>query len=194
MLDVTADFENWQAFGLDGEPYLPAEGAPVIPQVSRFYRIPNTGSVDLVIGDSQFRIVDDVNPYPYQPEDVPFRRDSRDPVIYTRDAWYPESIARISEPMIFRDFRVVQVTLCPVQVNPVTRQARIYENIDVEIVANDTPGENETPESSPAFRQFCARLSRDDSQSGGQRSRRGHNNSRDLYDYCQQSGVGYAIC
>jgi hypothetical protein len=101
-LDLTVDFERWQAFGIDGEPYLPEEGAPVIPQVSRFYRIPNTGSVNLLIQDAQFRLEDGVNAYPYHPEDTAFSRDTRDPVIYTRDAWYPEAIADISEPMIFR--------------------------------------------------------------------------------------------
>ena len=42
-----------------------------------------------------------------------------------------------------RAFRIAAVTLNPVQVNPVTRQARVYHNITVDIVANDQPGVNE---------------------------------------------------
>ena len=42
-----------------------------------------------------------------------------------------------------RDFRVVTVTLHPVQVNPVTHQARIYRRLSANLVANDRPGENE---------------------------------------------------
>lgn len=48
----------------------------------------------------------------------------------------------MSDPQILRDFRVVTVRINPVQVNPVTRQARIYRDVQVEVVPNDQPGVN----------------------------------------------------
>ena len=85
-------------------------------------------------------------------ETPPFGQLTRDAQVYGKDAWYPENIAVLSSPMIFRDLRVVQLTLYPVQVNPVTHQARIYRNLDAQIVATDEPGENEIAESAPAAR------------------------------------------
>jgi hypothetical protein len=133
-------YENFQAFSLQGEPFIPAEGHPTVPQVSRFYQIPNTGGVDLVISDAEYDVVDNINSLPYQGVEGDVSRLVRDPDIYTKDGWYPANVAIMTDPMIMRDFRVVQVTLHPVQVNPVTHQARIYRNISVDVVANNQPG------------------------------------------------------
>jgi hypothetical protein len=143
VVEMVEDFETYQAFVLDGEPFIPEEGSPAVPQVTRFYRIPNTGGVDLIIRNVEFTVQDNINPYPYVAERSSFSRETRNIAQYSQDAWYPEQVATISAPIIFRDFRVVTVTLHPVQVNPVTGQARIYSQINVDIVANDQPGFNE---------------------------------------------------
>ena len=134
-------YENYQVFTLQGESYVPMEGYPAVPQVFRFYRIPNTGGADLVINDSDYDIVDNVNALPYQKENGGAL--TKDQTMYSTDAWFPTNVATITAPMVMRDFRVVGVTLYPVQVNPVTHQARIYRNISVDVVANNQPSDNE---------------------------------------------------
>lgn len=143
VIEMVEDFETYQLLALAGEPFIQNEGDPAVPQVTRFYRIPNTGSVELVVRNAEFEVRNDINPYPYFAERSGFNRDSRNTQVYSKNAWYPAEIATISEPMIMRDFRVVTVTLHPVQVNPVTGQARVYSQINVDIVANDLPGTNE---------------------------------------------------
>ncbi len=141
--DHFEDFENYQVFGIPGEPFVMEDGVPSVPQVSRFYRIPNTGSAELVFLNTEFELIGNVKPKPYQIEEGgTFSRDHRS-MVYTRDEWYPPVVAEMSSPVIMRDFRLVRVTLYPVQVNPVTGQARLYHHLSVDIVANDTPGENE---------------------------------------------------
>ncbi|MBK6764924.1 MAG: hypothetical protein IPG71_01075 [bacterium] len=140
---VTKGFENYQVVALDGEAVIAQDGAPAVPHVTRFYRIPNTGSAELVIQNAEYDLVEGYEALPYIEEGHEFRFDAKDAMIYGADEWYPREIAVMSSPMIMRDFRVVTVTLNPVQVNPVTRQARIYRDIQVDIVANDQPGENE---------------------------------------------------
>ncbi|MBU1636105.1 carboxypeptidase regulatory-like domain-containing protein [bacterium] len=143
VVEMVENFETYQLFALEGEPFIQTEGNPSVPQITRLYRIPNTGGVDLVIRNAEFEIQNGINPYPYVAERSSFNRDNRNLEIYTKSAWYPQEIATISEPMILRDFRVVTVTLHPVQVNPVTGQARIYSQISVDVVANGQPGVNE---------------------------------------------------
>jgi hypothetical protein len=138
----TVGYENFQAFSLEGERCGPAEGSPAVPMVSRIYRIPNTGGMDLIIRNAGYEFVENINPIPYQ-EEYAATQLKRDAKTYAHDGWYPANIAEMSAPMIMRDFRVVRVTLYPVQVNPVTHQARIYHNLDVDLVANDLPGDNE---------------------------------------------------
>ncbi len=125
---------------LEGEPFRPDEGSPAVPQVTRLYLIPNTGSVELVVRNLKYEVIDNYAPYPYHDPDA---AEVKVAETSKRNSWYPENVVEISDPMIFRDYRVVAVTLFPVQVNPVTRQARHYNSIDVDLVANGTPGINE---------------------------------------------------
>lgn len=140
---LTKGFETYDFVAIDGEAVIPQDGAPALPQVTRFYRIPATGGADLVIQSADYDLVEDYDALPYVEEGHEFRVDSKDAMIYGTDDWYPQSIAEISAPMIMRDFRVVTVTLHPVQVNPVTRQARIYRNIQVDVVPNNEASINE---------------------------------------------------
>ncbi|MBL0061397.1 MAG: hypothetical protein IPP40_07920 [bacterium] len=125
---------------LGGEPFRPDEGSPAVPQVTRLYLIPNTGGVELVVRNLEYELIEDYAPYPYHDPDA---AEVKVAETSKRNSWYPENVVEISDPMIFRDYRVVAVTLFPVQVNPVTRQARHYNSIDVDLVANGTPGINE---------------------------------------------------
>ncbi|HEY3296691.1 MAG TPA: C25 family cysteine peptidase [bacterium] len=141
--DVTVDYQTYQQFGIAGEQSVLAEGSPAVPQVTRFYQIPHTGSADMIITGAEYDVVNDVNPLPLQLRDTGFNALVRNEAVYSKDGWYPENVAVMSDPMIMRDFRVVTVTLYPVQVNPVTHQARIYRNLSVDVVANNHPGVNE---------------------------------------------------
>ena len=119
------------------------EGCPTVPHVSRFLRIPNTGGAQLVVGAAEFDVIDDVDAYPYQKNSVRFNQLCKNEALYAKDEWYPSDPVTVSQPMIMRDFRVVQMTLNPVQVNPVTHQARIYRRLSVDLVANHQPAPNE---------------------------------------------------
>ena len=100
IIDMVEDFETYQVLTIPGEPFIQDEGSPSVPQVTRFYRIPNTGDVDLIIRNAEFEIQEGINPYPYVPERSGFNRDNRNLEIYSKDAWYPSEIATISEPAI----------------------------------------------------------------------------------------------
>ena len=141
--EVVVDFHTYHVIRLPGEPVLFDEGAPALPRVTRYYRIPNTGSVELFFNNATFESLENIDPLPAQIEGKEFHGLLKDRAVYGKNEWYPPEIATISAPMIMRDFRVVMVSLYPVQVNPVIGQARVYQNLDVEIVANNQPGENE---------------------------------------------------
>lgn len=155
LVDTVLNYASYQAFWIPGVPFESVDGRPAIPHLTRFYSIPNTGSVEFVVRSADFEIIDDFHPFPMQIEDHHFASQVRkDESVYGRDAWYPSDIVAVSEPMIFRDYRVVCVTLYPVQVNPVTQQARVYRQIDVDLVSNDVPGENEIRRSRHHTRSF----------------------------------------
>ena len=152
--ELVVDNETYQYFGMPGEPFVMEEGNPAIPQIARFYRIPNTGGVDLVITNAEFELREGVNILPYKFDDTESFDAVRRSAAYADGGWYPPAVAEISEPMLLRDFRVVRVVLYPVQVNAVTGQARVYQNLSVDIVANDQLSVNELTHPRPVTRSW----------------------------------------
>lgn len=143
MEEEMFNYQTYNAFSIPGEPWVWQDGLPAVPQVTRFYRIPNTGSVDLVLTEEEYDLVEGINPFPIQSEVGSFGQLVRNSEVYTRDGWYPSNVVEMSAPLIMRDFRVVTVTMHPVQVNPVTQQVRIYRHLSANLIANHRPGENE---------------------------------------------------
>ena len=90
------DFETYNTFTVPGEPWQWNEGCPAVPQVTRFYRIPNTGSVDLIVTEAEYDLIEGVNPLPVQEEMGSFGQLTRNSKVYTRDAWYPAQVAEVS--------------------------------------------------------------------------------------------------
>lgn len=143
IVDKTLDFQVCQSAALAGASLTSEPGAPSLPQITRIFQIPELGGVELVVRSAEFDLIENYNAYPCPIEEAGSQRYERDPAFYRKNAWYPENVIEISEPEIFRDFRIVTVTLNPVQVNPVTQQARVYRNMEADVVANDAPGVNE---------------------------------------------------
>jgi hypothetical protein len=154
-VDTVVGVQRYQLFVMPGEPLSITPGLPQLPQVSRLYRIPDLGSAHVEITDAEWDEVSGVQVLPAQPDDGISHADfSRDAVVYNSDAWYPPDVVEVSAPMIFRDFRVVQITLHPVQVNSLTHHARVCRRLNVNLVSDDVPGENEIIHPRPPSRAF----------------------------------------
>ena len=66
--DKVVDFTTYQEIGIPGEPFVFEVGSPTVPQITRICRIPNTGSVELLLTNSEFEIFENINPLPLQLE------------------------------------------------------------------------------------------------------------------------------
>ena len=53
--------------------------------------------------------------------------------VYQKDEFYGESLARVEKVGIMRNINMANIYISPVQYNPVTRQIKIYSDIEVEI-------------------------------------------------------------
>ncbi len=60
--------------------------------------------------------------------------------VYAQDKWYPadNDLVQMGSPFIFRDVRGVNLTITPVQYNPVKNQLRVYRNLSVAISGTTT--------------------------------------------------------
>lgn len=113
---------------------LPANaGEPNLPSFSRFVAIPNGATAHIEMGYRSMTTVTNVDLLPAAPlkfdtDDTPdtYERDSR---IYDKNAFFPEQPVSISEPFSLRGVQTVAVTVTPYQYNPVTKELRVYDDL-----------------------------------------------------------------
>jgi hypothetical protein len=72
------------------------------------------------------------------PDDVPFEFGE----IYTKDAFWPGTLAQLEDPFIMRDVRGQTVSVFPFQYNPVTKVLRVYYHIDIDVYSTGKKGNN----------------------------------------------------
>jgi len=126
---------------------LAIDGYPDLPCYSTLLIVPDQSNIEVNIISADYEIIDNVDIAPVQPATlesgapaaIPFTKNM---TAYTTDAFYPAEVVRIGEPMVLRDFRFVQATVQPIQYNPVTRQLKVYTNVNYELVYSGTDTRN----------------------------------------------------
>jgi len=143
-LENAADASALNRPALADEPSSVLPGYPQLPMVTRTILIPPTTGVRLIIHGIDSRLESDFDPFITPPQDGSVNPDlpgvPSDDYLRWVGFWPPEPIV-VSEPAIVRGYRVAQVTLFPIQVNPSTGERRINENFDFEL-AFEGEGEN----------------------------------------------------
>ena len=142
--------ELYQSAQMLGEANTIEPGYPDVPRVTRLIMIDRTGDVDLTILNQQFHLEQGGIPAPVQPLQGDNSYDPSVPVlpvgeVYANNDWYPSQLATISAPMTLRDLRFVVLNVFPVQVNPVTGERRVYDELEVLVENVGGTGENEIP-------------------------------------------------
>lgn len=72
------------------------------------------------------------------PSQVPYEIDPKS----LSDSWYPKDLATATDPFIIRDLRGTSVYVNPFQYNAANNVLRVYKNITVQLIENDTPSIN----------------------------------------------------
>ena len=125
---------------------LPADpGQPNLPAFSRFVAIPNGATAHVEMGYRSMTTVQNVDLLPAAP--IKFDTDDspntyeKDLSIYNRNAFFPEQPVSISAPFSLRGVQTVAVTVTPYQYNPVTKELRIYDDLQFDVHFDGGNGE-----------------------------------------------------
>ena len=118
--------------------YAPNEaGAPNLPSSSTFVAIPNGATASLRMVSSKTKVIQNVDlvpaAIPQLDNDNSLAVYQKNPEIYGRNAFYPESPFQISEVSEIRGVQVVQVGVMPFQYNPVTKELVVYSDLELEL-------------------------------------------------------------
>ena len=121
------------------------EGEPNLPSFSRFVAIPNGASAHIEMGYRSMTTVANVELLPAAP--IKFDTDDspntyeKDLSIYSKNAFFPEQPVTVSEPFSLRGVQTVAVTVVPYQYNPVTKELRVYDDLQFGIRFDGGSGE-----------------------------------------------------
>ncbi len=118
--------------------FLPNQtGFPNLPGTGRYVAIPQGARATFEIVSFRTEIITDIDispapRIPWETEDGPLEY-TKDPAVYSRDAFYPESPVKLSEATQIRGVDAVLVGITPFQYNPVKRELVVYKDIRVDV-------------------------------------------------------------
>ncbi|MDR0364727.1 MAG: C25 family cysteine peptidase [Bacteroidales bacterium] len=118
--------------------FLPNEvGMPDLPGSGRYIAIPNGAKASLSIKNVRTEVIENVELAPAAP--IPFDKEEMSDHIeknmetYSKNAFYPAEPIAISEKTIIRGIEAIILGVTPFQYNPVTKELKIYKDIEMEI-------------------------------------------------------------
>ena len=138
------DAEQREAFGIEwvrystgGQALVCQPGAPELPLVTQLIEIPDRAGVHIRVIRGESEIVYHDRFWPsqeilHQEYDLPLPW-QQDLELYETDAFYPAEVVALSDPALMRNRRLVSLQICPVQVNPVTGEARVWHSLELEL-------------------------------------------------------------
>ena len=137
LTSFTYNGEEMQSIGI-ADISLPNEkGLPNVPSYSRTIAIPQGAQAVLRVKSYEQQVIKNVNVEPslgVQAEtEEPNTDYVKDTKVYSENAFYPAEFASVSPLSNIRGVDVVNICINPVRFNPVTKEAIVYHNIDVEV-------------------------------------------------------------
>ena len=137
LTTFTYNGEEMQAIGIADISLPNAQGMPNVPSYSRAIAIPQGANAVLHVKSYEQQVIKNVNVEPslgIQAENEEPNTDyNKDMKVYTENAFYPAEFATISEPTQMRGVDIVNISISPVRFNPVTKEAIVYHNIEMEV-------------------------------------------------------------
>ena len=171
-LQITVDFTDFELVDagiIDGIMHsrISAENAypslllgnPDLHRMVESIQLPAKGSSELKIIEASYTEYFNIELVPSKgklyrnvdPSTVPYSKSE----IYSNDAFYPNQIANLNSPFVFRSTRGQSIEIVPFQYNPITKVLRVYHHIELEIEVNSKEsGLNEIEETKVRNKQI----------------------------------------
>lgn len=116
-------------------------GSPELPFYSSTIEIPDTGKPTINIRVIASEFVKGVNIKPFRENEL--EQLTFDNSVYTKNTFYPTTIAQIGEPAILRNKRLVSFVVHPFRYNDATHTLEVITKAEIEITFDNEPSVNE---------------------------------------------------
>ncbi|GAB1468587.1 hypothetical protein MASR2M64_13240 [Candidatus Cloacimonadota bacterium] len=120
-------------------------GYPELPMYSMMLAIPPHGDFTVSVQEGNYYTKSGIVPKPVYDTDEKELAQSFNRSAYASKSLYPQQTFAHSNAQILRDFRVIELSVFPVQYKGSNEELKIAREITVNITMNEQPGENELP-------------------------------------------------
>jgi len=113
------------------------EDAPNLPGIGRFFAFPKNAKVQVDLINSRTRLFKKIDIAPAMR--IPVENDQsapiyvEDPLIYTKNKFYPDEPVKISKRGLLRGIDYSMIGITPFQYNPVTKELLVYTDIRLRV-------------------------------------------------------------
>ena len=142
ITEVNIAGENYSQIQFDGSVFTQLKGFAELPFISASLILDNI-NVTLKVIEGEYEEYSLINPL-VPSRGVIYRDQDPASIPYEispgslRDNWYPQNLAKNSSPFIIKDLRGTSVYVYPFRYNAVQNVLRVYKNITVQLIENET--------------------------------------------------------
>ncbi|MEN6444569.1 MAG: C25 family cysteine peptidase [Candidatus Cloacimonas sp.] len=136
---------GYKILSMQGASSTAETGYPELPMFSAWVAIPPKGDIEVKVTAGEMISRKGIKPKPVFADKEQETALEHNRTAYKSSSLYPQSNYSYSQPQILRDFRVVQISLNPIQYIAANEEIKICKNMEVEISIKDRPGINEIP-------------------------------------------------
>lgn len=145
QIEPSSKVIGFQTLKLEGSELSAEDGKPALPIYSATIAIPPTGDYEITVSPGKYTDYPSVKPEPVFATEDMARALDYNKAAYSTDEIYPNRLVEYSRPAIIRDFRVIQITVNPVQWHASTGELRVYDSMEININFTKGSSENELP-------------------------------------------------
>ena len=142
-----ANEQSYQAVNLLTEIVTNQAGSPEVPYVAEMLIVPDRGSVTAeVVEFGEIRSYDGYNLPPAKPtwaEGDPEPDYAENATAYSSSTSFPKELVKLDEPIVFRDFRAVRVSVYPITYIPAKKELHVASSVTIRL--NYGPGPTINP-------------------------------------------------
>ncbi len=121
-------------------------GMPDIPYIAKILAVPNQGTIEAEVLDiGKTQVIEGVNIPPVKErriEGSPEAPYTENGAVYQSENLFPAVQVKVEDPMVFRDFRIVRLSIFPIRYSPARQQIEALTSITVKIKYGSGKGVN----------------------------------------------------
>ena len=135
--EFNADGKTYHSINLGADAIATEVGLPQIPHIAKVLAIPNQGTISVeVLEMSEPKIIKGIHIPPAREswiEGKPETQYLENEESYSSVNYYPQEIARVEEPAVFRDFRIARISIFPIRYSPAKKEIEAYSSITIRV-------------------------------------------------------------